>query len=142
VSLSAIPRDLRKLVFDRDGARCRYCKLAQFGQASIFHINHVVPRSKGGTTHESNLVLQCPHCSLHKSNQTEGTDADTGVLIPLFHPIRQRWEDDFSLIRDGTVRGLTASGRVTSIALRMNDPVPRVARALQIQLGLIELHGD
>jgi hypothetical protein len=34
VSLSAIPKPLREAVMKRDAGRCRYCGLAQIGQAT------------------------------------------------------------------------------------------------------------
>jgi hypothetical protein len=43
MSLSAIPKTLRVRIFKRDQGRCRYCGLAQVGQAAVFHINHIIP---------------------------------------------------------------------------------------------------
>jgi len=54
---------MREHVFQRDVGRCRYCGLKQLGQGAVFHINHILPRSKGGRTDEDNLALQCPYCS-------------------------------------------------------------------------------
>jgi hypothetical protein len=107
------------------------------GQAAVFHINHIVPKSKGGPTEDANLALQCPYCSLHKSDKLNATDPSSGDPVPLFHPIRQRWSEHFALDPDGTCRGLTPIGRGTVEALRMNDSLPRVARAFQIRFGLL-----
>ena len=139
MSLSSIPRKQRDRVFLRDKGRCRYCQLSQVGQAAVFHINHVVPRSKGGLTEDSNLVLQCPHCSLHKSNKTVEEDPATGQTVNLFHPLELAWSEHFSLAASGTCSGLTPIGRATVEALRMNDPIATVARALQIKVGLLSL---
>jgi hypothetical protein len=38
---------------------------------------------------------------------------------------------------DGTCVGRTPTGRATVTALRMNDPLPRTARALQVTFKLI-----
>jgi 5-methylcytosine-specific restriction endonuclease McrA len=54
----------------------------------VFHVNHVIPKSKNGATDEANLVLQCPYCSLHKSNKTAAVDPMTGVQVNLFHPLQ------------------------------------------------------
>ncbi|HVS72606.1 MAG TPA: HNH endonuclease signature motif containing protein [Phycisphaerae bacterium] len=137
MSLSAIPSALRKQIFTRDAARCRYCGLLQIGQAAVFHINHILPRSAGGLTIADNLVLQCPSCSLHKSNKTTALDPETRLWAALFHPLEQNWNQHFSLDEHGAVRGLTPAGRATSVALHMNDPLPLIARALQLRLGLI-----
>lgn len=135
MSLSSIPRALRREIFARDGGKCRYCDLQQFGQGAVFHINHIVPRSKGGRTTAENLALQCPYCSLHKSDRLRGLDPATQAEVLLFHPLEQRWTEHFSLAETGTCSGLTPIGRATVLALRMNDPIPRTARALQIQRG-------
>ena len=57
----------------------------------------------------------------------------------LFHPLHERWAEHFSLQNDGTCVGLTPVGRVTVEELRMNEPLPKTARALQLLLGLIRL---
>jgi hypothetical protein len=137
VSLSAIPKAIRKSIFDRDGGRCQYCRLTQIGQASVFHVNHIVPKSNGGLTHETNLALQCPHCSLHKSDKLIATDPHSGETFPVFHPLTQIWKEHFSMDKDGTIHGLTPIGSGTIEALRMNDPLPHIARNIQIRLGLL-----
>ena len=137
MSLSSIPRRMRRSIAERDRGHCRYCHLIQFGQGSLFHVNHVVPRSKGGETALDNLVLQCPHCSLHKSNTTDAVDPETGQRVSLFHPLSAPWEEHFILQPDGRCAGRTPVGRATVHALRMNEPLPRTARAVQIMLGLM-----
>jgi len=136
MSASAIPAALRRQVLARDQARCCYRGLLQFGQGAVFHINHVVPRSKGGATQLENLALQCPHCSLHKSNLTAYPDS-SGEPTPLFHPLRQLWHEHVSLMRTGEIRGLTPTGHATIAALHMNDLLPRIARKIQIGIGLL-----
>jgi hypothetical protein len=128
---------MRAAVFERDGGRCRYCRLNQTGQAATFHVNHVVPRSRGGATELDNLVLQCPYCSLHKADKTTALDRLTQATVPLFHPLLQDWNSHLRLDEHGIVEGLTVTGRATTEALRMNDPLPRTARSLQVMLGLM-----
>jgi hypothetical protein len=137
VSRSSIPRALRELVFARDGGRCQYCRLAQFGHGATFHIDHVQPRSRGGPTSAENLVLQCPNCSLRKADKTAAIDPDSEQLVPLFHPLEQAWTDHFRLQPDGSCLGLTPTGRATVAALQMNAPIPLVARACQLMLGIL-----
>lgn len=138
MSRSSIPRALRDAVFARDAGRCRYCGLAQLGHGATFHIDHIMPRSKGGPTSLDNLALQCPNCSLHKSDKIVARDPVTGTSAPLFNPLRMSWSDHFRLEPDGACVGLTPIGRATVIALGMNGRVPRFARACQIMLGLLE----
>lgn len=58
----------RKLVVKRDAGRCLYCniKLAP----SKITIDHVIPRSLGGTTSFSNCVVACSACNGKKSSKT------------------------------------------------------------------------
>ena len=102
MSLSSIPRALRESVFARDRGRCRYCGLSQYGQGAVFHVNHVLPRSKGGLTVAANLVLQCPYCSLHKSDKVEAPDPDSDEEVALYHPLQQAWEEHFVGGEDGS----------------------------------------
>lgn len=50
------------------------------------HLEHIIPLAAGGTSAEENLWLACPLCNGYKGIQTQAVDADTGELIPLFHP--------------------------------------------------------
>jgi hypothetical protein len=111
--------------------------LGQLGHGATFHVDHVVPRSKGGPTSLDNLALQCPNCSLHKADRVAGIDPETGQSASLFHPLQQEWHAHFRLEADGTCHGSTAVGRATVAALGMNDLIPRFARACQIALGLM-----
>jgi hypothetical protein len=137
VSRSSIPRRLREAVVARDAGRCGYCRLAQFGHGALFHIDHILPRSKGGATELDNLALQCPNCSLRKASKVEAPDPESGAAVPLFHPLRQSWEDHFRLEGDARIAGLTAVGRATVAALGVNDQIPRIARTCQLMLGLL-----
>lgn len=137
MSLSSIPLILRNAVRQRDRDRCRYCGLQQAGQASVFHIDHILARSRGGATALDNLVQQCPSCSLRKSNKTHGMDPVSGEQLALFHPLQQTWAMHFVIRDDGTCEGLTPTGRATVDALRMNDPLPRTARAVQRMMKLL-----
>lgn len=53
----------RRAVFVRDGHRCQYCG----GQAE--NIDHVVPRSRGGTHSWENVVACCRRCNTRKEDQ-------------------------------------------------------------------------
>lgn len=53
----------RRSVFLRDGHRCQYCG----GQAE--NIDHVVPRSRGGTHSWENVVACCRRCNTRKEDR-------------------------------------------------------------------------
>ena len=85
-------------------------------------IDHVQPIAKGGLDNDDNLCLACELCNQHKWTQTHGIDPDTGQYIALFHPRRQRWSDNFVWGSGGAeIVGVTACGRATIRALRLND---------------------
>ena len=53
----------RRAVFARDGHRCQYCNRA------AENIDHVVPRSRGGTHSWDNVVASCRSCNARKEDQ-------------------------------------------------------------------------
>ncbi len=68
--------------------------------------------------------------------QQSGVDPLTGETAPLFHPVRQRWRDHFTWDESQTqIVGLTACGRVTVIALHMNNPTVVRARHRWVSAG-------
>ena len=52
-------------LFLRDEFRCQYC-----GSAHDLTFDHVVPRSRGGTTCWENVVAACSPCNLRKGSRT------------------------------------------------------------------------
>ena len=89
-------------------------------QGATFHIEHITPRQLGGLTGHENLALACPSCNLHKGPRVEAVDPLTGEAASLFHPRTDRWTDHFAW-RERQLDGLTAVGRATIEALRLND---------------------
>lgn len=108
-------------IFSRAGGRCEYCKMSQSLQGASFHVEHIVPRSKGGASTEDNLALACPGCNLLKSDRTEAMDPDTGMQSRLFHPRSEGWEAHFAW-SSTTLLGLTPVGRATIEAFQLNHP--------------------
>lgn len=53
----------RRAVFARDGYRCQYCG------AQAENIDHVVPRSRGGTHTWDNVVASCRRCNSGKEDR-------------------------------------------------------------------------
>lgn len=99
-------------------------------------IDHILPVAKGGSDDEGNLCLACEFCNQYKWTQTEGIDYQTGEQVPLFNPRQQRWEDHFSWSVDGVeIIGITAIGRATTVALRLNNDLAQAVRKNWIRAG-------
>jgi 5-methylcytosine-specific restriction endonuclease McrA len=70
VSYVHVPRDThrrkitRRAVFARDGWACQYC-----GSRSNLTVDHVIPRSKGGTSNWENIVASCAPCNRRKGDR-------------------------------------------------------------------------
>jgi 5-methylcytosine-specific restriction endonuclease McrA len=64
VPRAATKRISRRAVFARDQYRCQYC-----GSQKHLTVDHVVPRSKGGTDSWDNVVTSCAPCNLRKADR-------------------------------------------------------------------------
>jgi hypothetical protein len=125
---------LRQLVWDRAGSRCEYCRLPQPFDRPRFEVEHVVPEKHQGPTSAENLALACFFCNRYKGPNLSGIDPESGSIIALFHPRRDRWGEHFRW-DEAVLRGLTPCGRATIAVMRINDP-PRIAlRSLLIASG-------
>ncbi|MDX2243651.1 MAG: HNH endonuclease [Leptolyngbyaceae cyanobacterium bins.302] len=89
-----VPPVNRREVFRRDHHTCQYC-----GSPKRLTIDHVVPRSKGGSHTWDNVVAACEPCNLKKSDRTL---AEAGMKLatkpkPPMHPAiafaEQFWKD-------------------------------------------------
>jgi len=115
-----------------------YCLSQVDFSPAPFSIEHITPRSRGGTSDLANLAFACEGCNGHKAAKTHGIDPSTGERVRLFHPRRQRWQDHFAWSADFTkIIGRSAAGRATVEALQLNRP--RVQR-LREALRLVDLH--
>jgi len=88
-------------------------------QGASFHLEHVVPISRGGESELGNLAWSCPGCNLQKSNRIEAMDPDTGSIVVLFHPRTDLWKEHFAW-DDYQLVGRTPSGRATIAAFDLN----------------------
>ena len=117
----SLPVEVTRRVTERARGRCEYCRMHQSLQGATFHVEHVMPRSTGGSDDPANLCLACPSCNLHKSNRITVPDPDTGTAVTLYNPRTQTWADHFAW--EGVrVVGRTSVGRATVAALDLNGP--------------------
>ena len=104
-------------------------------QGATFHIEHVIPQSKGGESTLENLVLACPGCNLRKADKTTAVDSLNGEQVPLFHPLRQQWSEHFRW-KGYEMEGRTAVGRATVAILDLNHFRRQRIRQVEETFGL------
>lgn len=136
MSQSYIPVELRQTVAQDANYRCGYCQTLAKVIGSPLTIDHIVPEAKGGETKRENLWLACRRCNEFKGMRTHSVDPLTNKEVPLFNPRNQSWKVHFAWSEEATqVVGLTATGRATVIALRLNNDEIVGARSLWVQVG-------
>ncbi len=117
----AVSAEVRRLVAERARRCCEYCQSQLRFSADSFSVEHVVPRSRGGSDDASNLALACQRCNNGKYAASEAVDPLTGRMAPLFHPRRDDWSNHFAWSHDMLlIHGLTPSGRATVEKLQLN----------------------
>jgi hypothetical protein len=112
---------LEQLVWDRARRLCEYCRFPAQLAETPFQIDHVVALKHGGQTEEDNLALACFYCNSYKGPNIAGIDPETGEVVRLFHPRRDRWEEHLSW-NGALLRAETPVGRVTIAVLNLNHP--------------------
>lgn len=65
-------KELRYFLAFKTAGRCAYCGVkfvynSKDGYKA--HIDHIIPRAKGGSDHQSNLMLACPKCNISKKDK-------------------------------------------------------------------------
>jgi len=112
----------RQTVRQRARFLCEYCHSPEKLAASRFTIDHIVPRSLGGSDDLDNLASCCRRCNERRYNFTTGFDRKTDREVPLFNPRTQHWAEHFIWTSDGTqIIGTTSIGRATCDRLDLND---------------------
>jgi hypothetical protein len=97
-------------------------------------IDHIIAQKHDGQTEANNLALSCAVCNKRKGSDIASIDPETGQVIPLYHPRRERWPEHFHL--DGSrFTALTPTGRVTIRLLQLNHPDRIAERELLLIAG-------
>ena len=106
INLSRKPAFTRFNLFLRDQFQCQYC-IEKF-KTSDLTFDHVIPKSKGGTTCWENVVAACSKCNLKKSdlstskakmspikNPYEPTNSQLQIIGKTFPPnyLHKSWQD-------------------------------------------------
>jgi HNH endonuclease len=128
-----ITAQLKAEVAQRANGCCEYCRSQAQFSPDPFSIEHIMPRSQGGTDNSNNLALACQGCNNRKYTHIKGRDPINGELVPLYHPRNQLWEAHFVWNEDfAIVVGLTPTGRATIERLQLNrEGVVNLRRVLR-----------
>ncbi|CUS06046.1 Restriction endonuclease [Candidatus Promineifilum breve] len=116
-----ISAQLRQRVSARANNQCEYCLLSERDSTVNHTIDHIRALKHGGTSDADNLALACVVCNRNKGSDIATIDPENKILVRLFDPRRDIWQDHFML--DGAnIVGLTPSGRGTVSILQFNEP--------------------
>ncbi len=66
-------------ILARDNWTCCSCGRSAVKDGVVLHVDHIIPRSRGGTDDPSNLQTLCRKCNIGKSNKD---DTDLRILRP------------------------------------------------------------
>lgn len=131
--MTILPEAMRRQVCERAGQRCEYCRTSRRVIGMPLVVDHVTPKALGGDDQLDNLCAACYRCNEYKGAKTHEIDPATGALTAIFNPRTQVWHEHFAWANGGThIIGLTAIGRATVIALRLNNEYVVEARTLWI----------
>lgn len=80
------PRLSRKNIYARDANQCQYC--GKYFSTDELNIDHVIPKSQGGTTCWTNVVCSCVRCNTKKGSRTPEQ-----AKMPLIRPAKKPLND-------------------------------------------------
>ena len=74
----------RKNIFARDNNKCQYC--GKKFPTSELSLDHVIPKTQGGTSNWKNIVCACTNCNKHKGGRRP---AEAGMKL-ICEPVKPR----------------------------------------------------
>lgn len=108
-----IRRELRLAVYCRDGWACVYCARGAEAPGVSLSLDHVRPRTRGGTNAPRNLVTSCSTCNTAKHDRRASDLSSTWIAENWPEPaeIRRR-------VRNATRRAVDRALGVRMLAAR------------------------
>ncbi len=76
--------ELKEYLLLKWGHQCAYCK--QTGMP--LQVEHIVPKSRGGSHRTTNLTLACEHCNQQKGNRTAQEFGCSHIQAQAQHPLK------------------------------------------------------
>lgn len=119
--MATLSPQIKAAVRARAQGCCEYCRCPESCAAQSHSVEHILPRSRGGTDSLDNLAFSCQGCNNHKHIKTVARDSLSGESVPLFDPRRMDWHEHFAWSDDyREIVPLTPIGRVTVRELCLN----------------------
>ncbi len=120
--MSSVFQATRQQVISDAKQCCEYCRTQQRLIGMPLVMDHIIPRSMGGSSDRTNLAASCYRCNEFKGAITHAVDPVIRKQVSLFNPRQQTWTEHFAWTEEGTlIAGLTTTGRATINALRLNN---------------------
>ena len=97
--------------------RCGYCGITETDAGSELTVDHFQPTSRGGADTPDNWVYCCFACNVAKGDHWQPESCER-----LLHPLDDNLSEHVVERDDGTLMGLTETGRFHIEQLRLNRP--------------------
>jgi hypothetical protein len=122
----------REALRSRFDFRCGYCGVSETEVGAELTLDHYQPRSRGGDEEPANQVYCCFTCNSFKGD-VWAPHSPGRILHPLHDPLSEHLAER----PDGTLEGLTETGRFHITRLHLNRPAlvaHRLARSRHVEL--------
>lgn len=126
----------RQFVALRADYRCEYCRKPEFVSNFTFHVEHIIGQQHKGSDHLDNLAYACSYCNWKKGPNISTLLFEEGPIIPLFHPRKNVWMENFYVTADGFIYAKTDIGEGTLRLLDFNAVDRVLERKLLVELGV------
>lgn len=123
---------LRRLVVQREGSRCEYCRMHEGDSFLPFEIDHINSIKHGGGNEPENLAYASPHCNQHKGSDMVTFLKSYKDIATIFNPREDKWNLHFDL-DDGEIIAKTRTAEATIKLLKLNAPDRIILRRLLME---------
>ena len=137
MSKTYIPVILRRQITEAANHCCEYCRVPRAVAFASYHIDHIISEKQGGATVYGNLALACRLCNLSKGSSIAAWHEHKEVLIRLFNPRKDKWNQHFELRPNGYIAPRTEIGLATVKVLDLNNLARVQSRGALLEVGII-----
>jgi len=117
--------EIREYLLEKWGRKCAYC-----GKSNVpLQVEHIVPKSRGGSKRVSNLTLSCQECNQEKGDRTAAEFGHPEIQAEARQPLKDaavvnttRWELWRSLSENGLPVHCGTGGRTKYNRIRFGLP--------------------